>query len=115
MEINTCKTLIAIARANIPQELLGDILVPAVGLDRKDYWHQGAAYLALAVAEQQVSTGDRRPEPLKEALEALTTENVLNNLGRKRREYVVSMDKRQLAVSVACIHSLFGTGCRLAA
>lgn len=49
MEINTCKTLIAIARANIPEELLGDILVPAVGLrDRKDYWNQATARLVLA-------------------------------------------------------------------
>lgn len=116
MEINTCKTLIALARANIPQELLGDILVPAVGLaDREDYWNQAAAHLALGVAEHQVSTGELSPERLKETLEALTTKNVLDHLGGKKREYFVSTDKNLFVATVACIRSLFGTGCRLTA
>lgn len=109
MEINTCKTLIAIARTDIPHELLKDILVPAVGLgDCEDYWHQTTAHLALAIAQHQVSTGDLRPERLKETLEGLTTENVLSNLGGKQREYDCGMARRQLISTVACVHSLFG-------
>lgn len=116
MEINTCKTLIAIARANIPHELLEDILVPAVGLaDRKDYWHQTTAHLALAVAEHQVSTGDFSPERLKETVEALTTKNVLSHLGGKLPDYFSMMGDKSFACTVYCIHSLFGTDYRFAA
>lgn len=111
MEINNCKTLIAIARADIPHELLKNILVPAVGLaDPDNYWHQTSAHLVFAIAQHQVSSGDLRPERLKETLEGLTVENVLNNLAGNQREYYVGMDLRQLSATVACVHSLLFGG-----
>ena len=116
MNITQCKTLIAIARAEIPYELLKDILVPAVGLaDPDNYWHQAIAHLTLAIARHQVSMGDMRPERLQGTLAGLTTENVLNNLGGQQHDYYSRMEPRQLSSTVACVHTLFRNGYPMAA
>lgn len=108
MELNQYKALIAMARANIPQDLLKDILVPAIGLDDTDnYWHQVTAHLALAVAQHQVNMGDMRAERLQGTLAGLTTQNVLENLDGQQRDYYSRMESRQLNSTVACVHSLF--------
>lgn len=107
MELNQYKALIAMARANIPQDLLKDILVPAVGLDDTDsYWHQVTAHLALAVARRQVSEGDVCPEHLESTLSALTFNNVLENLCAQDRSYFARMEDRQLSATVTCLQAL---------
>lgn len=116
MVLKKCERLVAIASANFPDDLLKDILVPALSFaDPDNYWQQATSHLMLAVAEHHVSTGDLSPERLKETLEALTTKNVLNNLGGKLPDYLAGMGEKAFVCTVASIHSLFSPRYRLAA
>lgn len=118
MELNQYKALVAMARANIPQDLLKDILVPAVGLDDTDsYWHQVTAHLALAVARCQVNQGDMCPEHLERTLSAVTFDNALENLGAQDRSYFSCMEYRHLSATVTCLQALVrkNRNCRMAA
>lgn len=116
MVLKKCERLVAIASANFPDDLLKDILVPALSFaDPDNYWQQATSHLMLAVAEHHVSTGDLSPERLKETLEALTTKNVLSHLGGKLPDYFSMMGDKAFPCTVSCIHSLFGTSDRLAA
>lgn len=106
MVLKKCERLVAIASANFPDDLLKDILVPALSFaDPDNYWQQATANLMLAVAEHQVGEGDMREGRLWLTLTTLTRDNVLNNLSGERRDHYARMEPGHLVTLVACVHA----------